>query len=105
MAGSKFSETSTKRRRWFIGIAVTFVFAVLLAASNHYRNNYYGEVAFPTPHSPTGFSTNLHVKEFKKPENIKIIGLVFFGRRNRVEMLRCFLEVILAICQRRSSLC
>ena len=93
MATAKFPDNSTKRRRWIIGVAVFLVLAVLLAASNHYKNNYYGEVAFPTPKSSTGFSTNLTNKEFKKPEGIKIIALVFFGRKNRVEMLKCYLEV------------
>lgn len=28
---------------------------------------------------------------FSKPQHIKIVGLVFFGRKSRVEILRCFL--------------
>jgi hypothetical protein len=87
MAGSKHKDT--KRRQWFIIVAVFLVFAILLAASNHYKNNYYGDLEFPTP---SGHATSLSVKDFAKPAGIKIIGLVFFGRKSRVEMLRCFLE-------------
>ncbi|RMD41666.1 hypothetical protein DV735_g3432, partial [Chaetothyriales sp. CBS 134920] len=39
-----------------------------------------------------GFSADMGVKEFRKPEGIKVIGLVFFGRRDRVEIMKCFLE-------------
>jgi hypothetical protein len=94
MAGSKYSfdVDKAKRRRWLIIIAVFLTLAVILAGSNHYKNNYYGELAFPTPDGPTGYSTTLAVNEFVKPKDIRIIGLVFFGRKNRVEMLRCFLE-------------
>lgn len=82
----------SKRRRWLAVIALFLTVVIVLAGSNHYRNNYYGELAFPTHDTPSGFSTNLEVKQFTKPPDIKIIGLVFFGRRNRVEMLRCYLE-------------
>ncbi len=92
MATPKLSfDRDTKRRRWFVIIAVFLVFAIILAAGNHYKNNY-GELAFPTPDGLSDFSTKLENKEFIKPQGIRIIGLVFFGRRNRVEMLRCYLE-------------
>ena len=84
-------DRDVKRHRCFIIIAVFLVMAIILAAGNHYKNNY-GELAFPTPDGSSGFSTKLENKQFTKPEGIKIIGLVFFGRRNRVEMLRCYLE-------------
>ena len=50
-------------------------------------------MAFPTPHSEHRYAQKIHVKEFVKPKGVKIIGLVFFGRRSRVEMLKCFIEV------------
>jgi hypothetical protein len=50
-------------------------------------------MAFPTPHSEHGFAPKINIKEFTKPKGVKVIGLVFFGRRNRVEMLKCFIEV------------
>ncbi|KAL9106548.1 MAG: hypothetical protein Q9227_008463 [Pyrenula ochraceoflavens] len=31
-------------------------------------------------------------EQFVKPPGVKIIGLVFFGRKSRVEILRCYLE-------------
>lgn len=91
MAGALLHGDGSKaKRRWFILIVLFTIIAALLSGGYHYKTNYYGQLAFPTPH---GYAKDLTVKEFVKPDNVKIIGLVFFGRRNRVEMLRCFLEV------------
>lgn len=83
---------STRLRLWFFAFVVFAVVATVIAATTHYRLNYYGEISFPTSQSSTGFSKDLKVKEFIKPDGIKVIGLVFFGRKSRVEVLRCFLE-------------
>ena len=58
-----------------------------------FRPRHHGEMAFPTPHSDQAYAPKIHIKEFVKPKGVKIIGLVFFGRRNRVEMLKCYVEV------------
>lgn len=87
------SDGKTSRRRWFI-VAVFFTLvALIIATANHYRQNHYGEINFPTPESVSGFAKDVRIKEYVKPEGVKVIGLVFYGRRNRVEILRCYLEV------------
>lgn len=94
MAGSRlYSDAKYSRRRWIVGILTFLTFAVLVTSFTHYRRNYYGEMSFPTSHVDPEFTKDLRIKEFIKPEGVKIIGLVFFGRKNRVEILRCFLEV------------
>lgn len=52
------------------------------------------DVIDPLPISQLGISLhNLGLAdELVKPTDIKIIGLIFFGRRDRVQILRCFLE-------------
>ena len=90
------SDGKSSRRRWFIVVIVFTFVAVLIAVATHYRQNHYGELSFPTP-DRMGYSKQLQVKEFVKPEGVKIIGLIFFGRKSRVEILRCFLERNLAI--------
>ena len=89
------SDSNISRRHWFVAVLVFGVLATIIATAAHYRQNYSGELAFPTPDSHTGFAKELQIKEFVKPEGLKIIGFVFFGRRSRVEILRCFLEVSL----------
>ncbi|KIX02836.1 uncharacterized protein Z518_08779 [Rhinocladiella mackenziei CBS 650.93] len=86
------SDSKSSRRRWLIGIVVFTIIAILITTSAHFRGNSYGDLSFPAPGSETGSPRTLRLKEFIKPEGIKIIGLVFFGRKNRVEILRCFLE-------------
>lgn len=87
------SDATNSRRRWFVVVLVFAVLATIIGTATHYRQNYSGDLAFPLPDGPTGFSKDLKVGEFVKPEGVKIIGFVFFGRRSRVEILRCFLEV------------
>lgn len=87
------SDGNNSRRRWILVVVVFAILALIISSISHYRQNYYGELSFPTPDSHTGYSKDLQVKEFVKPVGIKIIGFVFFGRRSRVEILRCFLEV------------
>lgn len=87
------SDASSSRRRWFVPVVVCGVLPTLIATAGHYRQNYSGELAFPVLDAHSGFSKDLQVKEFIKPQGIKIIGFVFFGRKSRVEILRCFLEV------------
>ena len=81
------------RRRWTI-VLLTFSFiAILLAATSRYHLQRRRDIAFPLPGQELGHSKFIEFKEFVKPNNITVVGLVFFGRKNRVEMLRCYLEV------------
>ncbi|KEF59692.1 uncharacterized protein A1O9_04538 [Exophiala aquamarina CBS 119918] len=86
------SDPSSSRRRWLVAVLGFAVLATIIATAAHYRQNYSGELAFPVPDGHSGFSKDLQVKEFIKPQGVKIIGFVFFGRKSRVEILRCFLE-------------
>jgi hypothetical protein len=72
------------RRRWVIALLTFSFIAILLAAMSRYHLRRPREIAFSLPDSE---------KEFVKPKNGTVVGLVFFGRKNRVEMLRCYLEV------------
>lgn len=94
MAGAILSgDRKSSRRRWVI-VLLTFSFiAILLAATSRYHLRRPREIAFPLPDSELGHSKFIEFKEFVKPKNVTVVGLVFFGRKNRVEMLTCYLEV------------
>jgi phosphoribosyl 1,2-cyclic phosphodiesterase len=80
-------------RRWVIALIIFSLIAITLTATSRYHLGRAREFAFPVPHSDIGHSKIIEIKEFLKPKDVTIIGLVFFGRKNRVEMLRCYLEV------------
>jgi hypothetical protein len=80
-------------KRWLIVGTILSILILIFTFTPPFRPRHHGEMAFPTPHSEHGYAQKIHVKEFVKPKGVKIIGLVFFGRRNRVEMLKCFIEV------------
>jgi hypothetical protein len=81
------------RRRWTIALLTFSFIAILLAATSRYHLQRPREMAFPLPGQELGHSKFIEFKEFVKPNNITVAGLVFFGRKDRVEMLRCYLEV------------
>jgi hypothetical protein len=85
------------RRRWLIIGTVLSVLILIFTFTPPFRPRHHGEMAFPTPHGEHAFAPKIHVDGFVKPKGVKIIGLVFFGRRNRVEMLKCFIEVWLCM--------
>jgi hypothetical protein len=47
----------------------------------------------PPPHDLAGAGRNAYGGEFKKPPGLKIVGLVFYGRKEFVEILDCYLQV------------
>ncbi|KIW32528.1 uncharacterized protein PV07_04062 [Cladophialophora immunda] len=88
----RFGMSNTQRRRI---IAFALCFAIFIVTAAHYRlqrHKAYGRLVFPVQRSVPGLSDTLGVTGYDKPNGLKIIGIVFFGRRSRVEMLRCFLE-------------
>jgi hypothetical protein len=94
MAGAILSgDPKSSRRRWIIALVIFSVLAIMLAATSRYHLQRPREFAFPLPNSDLGHSRLIEIKEFVKPKDVTIVGLVFFGRKNRVEMLRCYLEV------------
>jgi hypothetical protein len=83
------SNTSMRRS---LAAALLAALSLVILISYYLFDLQSRESSFPSPESVTGFSTDLTVWGFDKPEDIKVIGLVFFGRRSRVEILRCYLE-------------
>lgn len=80
------------RPRWAFVVALTVVTIVgLIFMAGSHRDH--GEMAFPVSGAANAFATSINIHDFVKPPGIKVIGLVFFGRKDRVEMLRCYLEV------------
>lgn len=75
--------------------AISFTLLLSRPLSNIQRHD---DSGFPPP--PVWFPTvpsNPKNLGFFKPQDVRIIGLVFFGRRSRVELLRCFLERSLVV--------
>ena len=84
-------DKKTTRRRWLVALTLlTFIVISLIATSQWHRRR---PREFPLPGTDFGHAPSIQIKEFVKPKGVKIVGLVFFGRRNRVEMLRCYIEV------------
>ncbi|KAJ9609654.1 hypothetical protein H2200_005982 [Cladophialophora chaetospira] len=82
-------------RRWLAAAFIIASCALMLLIYQLYFHEPRQSLAFPISHSPTGSSKDLRLLEFPKPhlqDGVKIIGLVFFGRKDRVEILRCYLE-------------
>ena len=94
MAGAILnSDRISSRRRWIIALIVFLVIAITLGTASRHHLRRSRELAFPLHGSDVGHSKLVEIKEFVKPKDVTIIGLVFYGRKNRVEMLRCYLEV------------
>lgn len=90
MAGAILSADSKYiRRRWIAALTLLSLIILLALARFHYRSR---EYAFPIPGPGNGHSPKVYVSEFIKPKGVVVVALVFFGRKNRVELLRCYLE-------------
>lgn len=82
------------RPRCLVAFIIALIATITLLTSASWRDQP-GEFAFPINGPTTSFATNLALKEYVKPPGIKVTGLIFFGRKDRVELLRCYLEVSL----------
>jgi hypothetical protein len=122
MAGPWLSwDKQNPRRRWIIVAAAFTLVILLLTATSHYRplrpfrpSPY--DLKTPSPslsfsplpsqtvnHAAQSQSashvasaqpaTTVSVQELVKPEGITVVAYVFFGRKSRVEILRCYIEV------------
>ena len=87
------NEAKSKRRRWIVIVTIFAFVAFAISATSVHRGRGPRPLVFPTPHLQTPFSESIVIPHFERPKDIKIVGLVFFGRKDRVEMLRCYLEV------------
>jgi hypothetical protein len=103
MAGPLLSgDKQISRRRWFIVAAVFTLVVLLFTATSHYRplrphdlehsSPRPSQTSSPAP-APTNSAKTVPVTQFKKPKDIPIVAMIFFGRKSRVELLRCYLEV------------
>ncbi|KPI44199.1 uncharacterized protein AB675_6275 [Cyphellophora attinorum] len=70
------------RPRW-LGLFIVSLIVIFSAYKTLPRLNDSGELAFPVAGSSNSFSINLANQKYVKPKNVKVIGLVFFGRRDR----------------------
>ncbi|ETN46042.1 uncharacterized protein HMPREF1541_00225 [Cyphellophora europaea CBS 101466] len=78
------------RPRWILTIgALTFIALVALIYKGRGHDEQ-GQLAFPL--AGGSYATSISSKDFVKPSGVKVVALVFYGRKNRVEMLRCYLE-------------
>jgi len=50
-------------------------------------------IVMPLVESPSEAWYNLRAGDVIVPEGVKVIGLVFYGRREYVQVLECYLEV------------
>ena len=114
MAGPLLSrDKQTSRRRWFIVAAVFTLVLLLFTVSSRYRSSASHVLEHPSSSSSSSSSQSLshtaqpaeHVSsqpdppkavstpQFTKPKDVPIVGFIFFGRKSRVEILRCYIEV------------
>lgn len=91
MIGQLF-DASRLPRRWLL-LIVTLMLSVVLFLYYEYKEQSH-TVQQANPSSALGSDVHVpgHDHGLVKPQGIKIIGLVFFGRKDRVQILKCFLE-------------
>lgn len=83
---------SKRKSKWSIALIGTLFAILFISLTAHFRPTKPQHLEFPPiPGGAPVYPTS--ADKFVKPENVTIVGLVFYGRRNRVEMLRCYLEV------------
>jgi hypothetical protein len=103
MAGPLLSgDKQIARRRWVIVGAVFTLVVLLFTATSHYRplrphdlEHSSTRPAQTSSHAPapTNSAKTVPVTQFEKPKDIPVVAMIFFGRKSRVELLRCYLEV------------
>jgi hypothetical protein len=84
--------SSKRKHRWYLGLGLFSIFVLFFLTTAHFRSPRLSHLEYPLSDFPSDTSKSIAVPQFVKPDNITIIAFVFFGRRNRVEMLRCYLE-------------
>lgn len=99
MAGPLLSwDKQNSRRRWVIVIAAFTLVLLLFTATSYYRPpspqalNGRPQAAGQAP-SFTNPAQTVSVPSLTKPEGVPVVGFIYFGRRSRVEILRCYIEV------------
>jgi hypothetical protein len=107
MAGPLLSgDKQTSRRRWVIAGVIFTLILLLFSATTHYRPLRPQGVDHPPPPPPSlppqaadhttpppDPAKTVASPQFTKPKDVPIVGFIFFGRKSRVEILRCYIEV------------
>lgn len=83
-------------RRWITGILVCSFFILLIALTTRWRYSS-REIKFPIPIPTQELVKQVQIEDFVKPQDVTVVALVFFGRKNRVELLRCYIEASLLL--------
>ncbi|KAJ9652724.1 hypothetical protein H2198_008043 [Neophaeococcomyces mojaviensis] len=96
MLGGIF-DSSRLRRRWQLLILTILLSIILLLFFRHEGRP--RELSDPVPLNQLGISPHNQGigHRLVKPSGVKVIGLIFFGRKDRVQILQCFLERNLAV--------
>jgi hypothetical protein len=69
----------------------------------HQQELAYGPGAAAGSGSHIGEPSSHALKEWRKPKDLKIIGLVFYGRKEFVEILDCYLKVCICCLARNGG--
>jgi hypothetical protein len=80
---------------------IFFVSGLLYLSQHHFRLRSYlpskPPLSYVHPPAPPPLDLsagyNAYNGDFRKPPGLKIVGLVFYGRREFVEILNCYLQV------------
>ena len=83
------------------GLFLAIYLTIFYHSSLRVRSHPHGitKQILPHPYDRSLDTQIAHLKEiaeWQKPEGMKVVGLVFYGRRRFVSILRCYLDVRLA---------
>ena len=88
-------DKQNSRRRGVIVAAAFTLILLILTATSHYRAPRRHHLEQSIDYAPPAADPEktVSVPHFTKPQDVVIVGYVFFGRKSRVEILRCYIEV------------
>ena len=97
--GGLFDFARLQRRWQLLTLTVILSITVFLFFSVDKQGPPPREIADPVPLSHLGVSIHNQISPNRqlKPKDVRIIGLVFFGRKDRVQIMKCYLERNLAV--------
>lgn len=92
-------ELPRLQRRWQLCILSVILFTILALLFNTESRSQPPTEVNPVPLSHLGVSLHNQAGSSvtTKPNDVRIIGFVFFGRKDRVQILNCYLERNLAV--------
>ncbi|KAI9893080.1 MAG: hypothetical protein M1814_000627 [Vezdaea aestivalis] len=87
-----FANVISRRKRWPFVVFAAFVALGFL----YFLSNLYGHPIFRQKAADELSNSLVPGTNFTKPTDLKVIGLIFYGRRDRVSILDCYLRENLA---------